>query len=191
MYALASVLERNIYSIYPMLNVKIRPYFNRVIRPCRCTHVTSMLHIMWAGQPLTSYLFHHQYFAPVVGLEEMEADGAAILDPSPPILGPLPPAKTLELLNRVPGLSYSHLCDRPNITKSTFYRWRRQTQEHRQKVATCFSAKHFLQDSFYRGGQFLRDSLRSPVLPTMPGSMSCWALVPIQPWSLPLHPARH
>ncbi|EGV96817.1 Uncharacterized protein C14orf115 [Cricetulus griseus] len=153
LYALASILERNIYSIYPMRNVKIRPYFNRVIRPRRCTHVTSMLHIMWAGQPLTSHLFRHQYFAPVVGLEEMEADGAAILDPSPPIPGPLlPPAKTLELLNREPGLSYSHLCDRSNITKSTFYRWRRQTQEHRQKVATRFSAKHFLQDSFYRGG---------------------------------------
>ncbi|XP_021078888.1 vertnin isoform X2 [Mesocricetus auratus] len=153
LYALASILERNIYSIYPMRNVKIRPYFNRVIRPRRCTHVTSMLHIMWAGQPLTSHLFRHQYFAPVVGLEEMEADGAAALDPSPPIPGPLlPPAKTLELLNREPSLSYSHLCDRSNITKSTFYRWRRQTQEHRQKVATRFSAKHFLQDSFYRGG---------------------------------------
>ncbi|KAM7323450.1 hypothetical protein ACRRTK_017556 [Alexandromys fortis] len=93
------------------------------------------------------------YFAPVVGLEEVEADGAATLDPTPPILGPLlPPAKTLELLNHEPGLSYSHLCDRSSITKSTFYRWRRQTQEHRQKVATRISAKHFLQDSFYRGG---------------------------------------
>ncbi|CAH6845716.1 vertnin [Phodopus roborovskii] len=153
LYALASILQHNIYSIYPMRNVKIRPYFNRVIRPRRCTNVTSMLHIMWAGQPLTSHLFRHQYFAPVVGLEEMEADGAATLDSSPPILSPLlPPAKTLELLNREPGLSYSHLCDRSNITKSTFYRWRRQTQEHRQKVANRFSAKHFLQDSFYRGG---------------------------------------
>ncbi|GAB1297631.1 Vertnin [Apodemus speciosus] len=153
LYALASILERNIYSIYPMRNVKIRPYFNRVIMPRRSTHVTSMLHIMWAGQPLASHLFRHQYFAPVVGLEEVEADGTASLDPVPPNLGLLlPPAKTLELLNREPGLSYSHLCDRTSITKSTFYRWRRQTQEHRQKVATRFSAKHFLQDSFHRGG---------------------------------------
>lgn len=153
LYALASILERNIYSIYPMRNVKIRPYFNRVIMPRCSTHVTSMLHIMWAGQPLTSHLFRHQYFAPVVGLEEVEADCTASLDPAPPNLGPLlPPAKTLELLNREPGLSYSHLCDRTSITKSTFYRWRRQTQEHRQKVATRFSAKHFLQDSFLRGG---------------------------------------
>ncbi|KAL6052727.1 hypothetical protein STEG23_025433 [Scotinomys teguina] len=153
LYALASILQRNIYSIYPMRNVKIRPYFNRVIRPRRCTHVTSMLHIMWAGQPLTHHLFRHQYFAPVVGLEEVEADGSASLNSTPPVLGSLlPPAETLELLNREPGLSYSNLCDRSGITKSTFYRWRRQSQEHRQKVATRFSAKHFLQDSFYRGG---------------------------------------
>lgn len=153
LYALASILERSIYSIYPMRNVKIRPYFNRVIMPRRSTHVTSMLHIMWAGQPLTSHLFRHQYFAPVVGLEEVEADSTGSLDSVPPNLGPLlPPAKTLELLNREPGLSYSRLCDRTSITKSTFYRWRRQTQEHRQKVATRFSAKHFLQDSFHRGG---------------------------------------
>jgi transposase-like protein len=160
LYALASVLQRNIYSIYPMRNLKIRPYFNRVIRPRRCNHMPSTLHIMWAGQPLTSHLFRHQYFAPVVGLEEVEADGAhslapasPALVPAPPALAPLPPpAKTLELLNREPGLSYSHLCEPYSVTKSTFYRWRRQSQEHRQKVATRFSAKHFLQDSFHRGG---------------------------------------
>ncbi|KAM5274809.1 vertnin [Ctenodactylus gundi] len=144
LYALASVLQRNIYSIYPMRNLKIRPYFNRVIRPRRCDHVPSTLHIMWAGQPLAGHLFRHQYFAPVVGLEEVEADDAPCLAP--------PPARTLELLNREPGLSYSHLCERHSVTKSTFYRWRRQTQEHRQKVAARFSAKHFLQDSFHRGG---------------------------------------
>uniref|UniRef100_A0A286XL65 Vertnin n=1 Tax=Cavia porcellus TaxID=10141 RepID=A0A286XL65_CAVPO len=153
LYALASVLQRNIYSIYPMRNLKIRPYFNRVIRPRRCDHMPSTLHIMWAGQPLTSHLFRHQYFAPVVGLEEVEADDAPSLPPTPPALVSLPPpAKTLELLNREPGLSYSHLCERYSVTKSTFYRWRRQSQEHRQKVAARFSAKHFLQDSFHRGG---------------------------------------
>ncbi|XP_004739331.2 vertnin [Mustela putorius furo] len=151
LYALASVLQRNIYSIYPMRNLKIRPYFNRVIRPRRCDHVPATLHIMWAGQPLTSHLFRHQYFAPVVGLEEVEAEGAPAPAPSPaaPLL---PPAKTLELLSQEPGLSYSHLCERYSVTKSTFYRWRRQSQEHRQKVAARFSAKHFLQDSFHRGG---------------------------------------
>ncbi|XP_077606795.1 vertnin [Crocuta crocuta] len=153
LYALASVLQRNIYSIYPMRNLKIRPYFNRVIRPRRCDHMPATLHIMWAGQPLTSHLFRHQYFAPVVGLEEVEAESAPGLSPAPPALAPLPsPAKTLALLNQEPGLSYSHLCERYSVTKSTFYRWRRQSQEHRQKVATRFSAKHFLQDSFHRGG---------------------------------------
>ncbi|XP_004624914.1 vertnin [Octodon degus] len=154
LYALASVLQRNIYSIYPMRNLRIRPYFNRVIRPRRCDHVPSTLHIMWAGQPLGSRLFRHQYFAPVVGLEEVEADDTPSVDPTPlPPLPPLPPpARTLELLNREPGLSYSHLCERYSVTKSTFYRWRRQSQEHRQKVATRFSAKYFLQDSFHRGG---------------------------------------
>ncbi|XP_049468446.1 vertnin [Panthera uncia] len=153
LYALASVLRRNIYSIYPMRNLKIRPYFNRVIRPRRCDHVPATLHIMWAGQPLTSHLFRHQYFAPVVGLEEVEAESDPGLPPAPPALAPLPPpAKTLALLNQEPGLSYSHLCERYSVTKSTFYRWRRQSQEHRQKVATRFSAKHFLQDSFHRGG---------------------------------------
>ncbi|ELV09888.1 vertnin [Tupaia chinensis] len=153
LYALASVLRRNIYSIYPMRNLKIRPYFNRVIRPRRCDHMPSTLHIMWAGQPLGSHLCRHQYFAPIVGLEEVEAEGAPGLAQAPPALAPSPPpAKTLELLNREPGLSYSHLCERYSVTKSTFYRWRRQSQEHRQKVAARFSAKHFLQDSFYRGG---------------------------------------
>ncbi|KAM9202201.1 vertnin [Dugong dugon] len=153
LYALASVLQRNIYSIYPMRNLKIRPYFNRVIRPRRCDHTPSTLHIMWAGQPLTNHLFRHQYFAPVVGLEEVEVENAANLPPAPSALAPLPPpAKTLERLNREPGLSYSHLCERYSVTKSTFYRWRRQSQEHRQKVAARFSAKHFLQDSFHRGG---------------------------------------
>ncbi|KAL2789715.1 vertnin [Daubentonia madagascariensis] len=190
LYALASVLQRNIYSIYPMRNLKIRPYFNRVIRPRRCDHVPSTLHIMWAGQPLSSDFFRHQYFAPVVGLEEVEAEGAPSLAPAPPALAPLPPpAKTLELLNREPGLSYSHLCERYSVTKSTFYRWRRQSQEHRQKVATRFSAKHFLQDSFHRGGvvplqQFLQ---RFPEISRstyyawkheLLGSGSCPALAP-------------
>ncbi|XP_019588856.2 vertnin [Rhinolophus sinicus] len=148
LYALASVLQRNIYSIYPMRNLKIRPYFNRIIRPRRCDHTPATLHIMWAGQPLTSHLFRHQYFAPVVGLEEVEAEDATGLGAAPPP----PPAKTPELFNRDPGLSYPHLCERYSVAKSTFYRWRRQSQEHRQKVATLFSAKHFLQDSVHRGG---------------------------------------
>ncbi|XP_054422980.1 vertnin [Pteronotus mesoamericanus] len=153
LYALASILQRNIYSIYPMRNLKIRPYFNRIIRPRRCDHMPATLHIMWAGQPLTSHLFRHQYFAPVVGLEEVEAEDATSLAPAPQAPAPLPPpAKTLELLSQERGLSYSHLCEHYSVTKSTFYRWRRQTQEHQQKVATLYSAKHVLQESVRCGG---------------------------------------
>ncbi|XP_016063629.1 PREDICTED: vertnin [Miniopterus natalensis] len=158
LYALASILQRNIYSIYPMRNLKIRPYFNRIIRPRRCDHMPATLHIMWAGQPLTSHLFRHQYFAPVVGLEEVEAEEATGVAPAPPATAPLPqappplPPSTLELLNQDPGLSYSHFCERYSVTKSTFYRWRRQSQEHQQKLATLCSAKHVLQDSVRRGG---------------------------------------
>ncbi|XP_003786957.1 vertnin [Otolemur garnettii] len=190
LYALASVLQRNIYSIYPMRNLKIRPYFNRVIRPRRCDHLPSTLHIMWAGQPLTSHFFRHQYFAPVVGLEEVEAEDAPSLVPVPPNLAPLPPnAKALELLNREPGLGYFHLCERYSVTKSTFYRWRRQSQEQRQTVAARFSAKHFLRDSLCSGGlmplqQFLQrfpEVSRSTYYAwkhELLGSGSCPALVP-------------
>ncbi|XP_045679243.1 vertnin isoform X2 [Phyllostomus hastatus] len=153
LYALASILQRNIYSIYPMRNLKIRPYFNRIIRPRRCDHMPATLHIMWAGQPLTSHLFRHQYFAPVVGLEEVEAEDATSLAPASLAPAALPPtAKTPELFNQDPGRSYSHLCERYSVTRNTFYRWRRQSQEHQQKVATLYSAKHVLQESVRRGG---------------------------------------
>lgn len=167
LYALASILQRNIYSIYPMRNLKIRPYFNRIIRPRRCDHVPATLHIMWAGQPLSRHLFRHQYFAPVVGLEEVEAEEAtcqapapsasAPAAPAPPAAAPAPapappPARTRELLAQEPGLSYSRFCERYSVTKSTFYRWRRQSQEHQQKLATLCSAKHVLQNSVHRGG---------------------------------------
>ncbi|XP_007521788.1 vertnin [Erinaceus europaeus] len=179
LYALASVLQRNIYSIYPRRNLKIRPYFNRVIRPRRCDHTPATLHIMWAGRPLGSHLFRHQYFAPVVGLEEVEAEEAV----------DTPPGRTLELQNREAGLRCSRLCQRYSVTKSTFYRWRRQSPKHLQKVATRFSAKYFLQDSFHRGGlvplqQFLQrfpDISRSTYYAwkhELLGNGACQALAP-------------
>ncbi|XP_074088166.1 vertnin [Macrotis lagotis] len=150
LYALASVLQHNIYSIYPMWNLKIRPYFHRLIRPRCCNQPPSTLHIMWsgqllAGQLLASQVFKPEYFSAVVGLEEVEAEVAS---PPPP---PVPPAETLELLNRDPQLTYSHLREKYSITKSTFYRWKRQSREHRQKAATRFVAKHFLQSCFQHG----------------------------------------
>ncbi|XP_053235405.1 vertnin [Podarcis raffonei] len=140
MYALASVLQCNIYSIYPMSNLKIRPYFNRLIRPRGCGLQVSTLHIMWSGQQLSSQLFRAQYFVPVVGLEELEA---TIPAPEPPVQ----PLNTLELLPQDPQVTHSNLC----ITKSTFYRWKRQSQEHRKKAAARFAAKQFLQSCFREG----------------------------------------
>lgn len=143
-YALASVLQCNIYSIYPMSNLKIRPYFNRLIRPRKCGPRTSTLHIMWSGQQLSRQVFKAQYFVAVVGLEELEP---TIPSSEPPVQ----PMKTLELLNSDPQLTYSNLRDRYSITKSTFYRWKRQSREHRQKAAARFAAKHFLQSCFQEG----------------------------------------
>ncbi|XP_026520056.1 vertnin [Notechis scutatus] len=143
-YALASVLQCNIYSIYPMSNLKIRPYFNRLIRPRTCNLQTSTLHIMWSGKQISSQVFEAQYFVPVMGLEELEPPESV---PEPQVQ----PVKTLELLNKDPQVTYSNLRERYNITKSTFYRWRRQSREHRQKAAARFAAKHFLQSCFQEG----------------------------------------
>lgn len=155
LYALASVLQCNIYSIYPMSNLKIRPYFNRLIRPRKCGLQVSTLHIMWSGQQLSSQVFKAQSFVAVIGLEELEP---ADPPPEPVMKTPeLPseaselPVKTLELLNKDPQVTYSNLRDKFSITKSTFYRWKRQSQEHRQKAATRFAAKHFMQSCFQEG----------------------------------------
>ncbi|XP_053141584.1 vertnin [Hemicordylus capensis] len=144
LYALASVLQSNIYSIYPMSNLKIRPYFNRLIRPRQCGSQVSTLHIMWSGQQLSSQVFQAQYFVAVVGLEELEPA-------NPPLEPQVQPVRTLELLNNDPQVTYSNLRERSSITKSTFYRWKRQSREHRQKAAARFAAKHFLQSCFQEG----------------------------------------
>ncbi|MGH0185047.1 UNVERIFIED_CONTAM: hypothetical protein FKN15_016912 [Acipenser sinensis] len=60
-------------------------------------------------------------------------------------------ARVMKAIQQDPQLSYSSLKDRYNITKSTFYRWKRQTQEHRKKAATRYEAKHFLQMCFAEG----------------------------------------
>uniref|UniRef100_A0A8C8SM26 Vertnin n=1 Tax=Pelusios castaneus TaxID=367368 RepID=A0A8C8SM26_9SAUR len=143
-YALASVLQCNIYSIYPMSNLKIRPYFNRLIRPRKCGPQTSTLHIMWSGQQLSTQVFKAQYFVAVVGLEELEPTSPS---PEPPAQ----PVPTREFLKSDPQLTYFNLRDRYSITKSTFYRWKRQSREHRQKAAARFAAKHFLQSCFQEG----------------------------------------
>ncbi|XP_043554393.1 vertnin [Chiloscyllium plagiosum] len=146
-YALASVLQSDVYSIYPMSNLKIRPYFNRLIRPRSRAPGSELrtLHIMWAGEPLSQAVFKPQYFAPVVPAQELRGQEAGET---------LLPLKTLELLNAEPDISYSMLREKYSITKSTFYRWKKQSRERRRKAATRYEAKHYLQESF-SGGNFL------------------------------------
>ncbi|XP_048393596.2 vertnin [Stegostoma tigrinum] len=146
-YALASVLQSNVYSIYPMSNLKIRPYFNRLIRPRSHAPGAELqtLHIMWAGEPLSRAVFKPQYFAPVVAAQDLRGQEAG---------ESLLPLKTLELLNADPDISYSVLREKYSITKSTFYRWKKQSRERRQKAATRYEAKHYLQEAF-AGGNFL------------------------------------
>ncbi|MBN3314552.1 VRTN protein, partial [Atractosteus spatula] len=145
-YALASVLQCNIYSIYPMYNLKIRPYFNRLIRPRTwpCGSEMMTLHIMWSGELEPDSVFKPHHFVAVVQASDLQMGSPAEEHHAIPL-------KTLELLNRDPQLSYSSLKDRYNITKSTFYRWKRQTQEHRKKAAARYEAKHFLQACFSEG----------------------------------------
>ncbi|XP_067894236.1 vertnin [Heterodontus francisci] len=145
-YALASVLQSNVYSIYPMSNLKIRPYFNRLICPRTRSLGTELhtLHIMWAGERLSQAVFKPQYFAPIVAVRDLRCQS---LDGAESVL----PLKTLELLNTDPDISYSVLREKYSITKSTFYRWKRQSREHRQKAATRYEAKHYLQECFASG----------------------------------------
>lgn len=145
-YALSSVLQCNIYSIYPMFNFKIRPYFNRLIRPRTWAENSGpvTLHIMWSGELQSGSIFKPHYFVALVQVSDLQMG-------SPYDEQRVLPLKTLELLNQDSRLSYSSLKDKYNITKSTFYRWRRQTQEHRKKSAARYEAKHLLQACYLEG----------------------------------------
>ncbi|KAK1795598.1 hypothetical protein P4O66_001095 [Electrophorus voltai] len=141
-YALSSVLQCNIYSIYPMYNLKIRPYFNRLIRP-RTWHKDTeplTLHIMWSGELEAGSIFKPHNFVALIPASDLKIG-------SPYSEQHLPPGKSLELLGQDLQLSYSTLKDKFNITKSTFYRWRRQSTEyHKKSVArsTYYAWKHEL-----------------------------------------------
>lgn len=146
LYALSSVLQLNIYSVYPMFNLKIRPYFNRVIRPRAvskdCEPLT--LHIMWSSELQPEGLFRPNNFVALAQTQDFtfgSADGEK---------GPSP-IKTEEQLDPDLHLSYPSLKDKYNITKRTFYRWKRQTQEHSKKSAARYEAKYFLQACYLEG----------------------------------------
>lgn len=134
LYALSSVLQCNIYSVYPMYNLKIRPYFNRLIRPR--SYPKDMdpitMHIMWSGELEEGSTSSR--FRPIVFVALVQASDLQMGSPNTEnrVHSPL---KTQQLLKQDSHLSYSSLKDKYNITKSTFYRWRRQTQEHRKKSA--------------------------------------------------------
>ncbi|XP_033504249.1 vertnin [Epinephelus lanceolatus] len=145
-YALSSVLMFNIYSIYPMFNHKIRPYFNRVIRPRTwpkdCEPLT--LHIMWSGAMQSESLFRPNHFVALAQRSDLTFG-------SPDSEQRASPTKSEELLNQDLQLSYAGLKGKYNITKRTFYRWKRQTQEHCKKSAARYEAKYFLQACYLEG----------------------------------------
>ncbi|XP_077444127.1 vertnin [Stigmatopora argus] len=136
-YALASVLQVNIYSIYPMFNHKIRSYFHRVIRPRtwpkECEPRT--FHIMWSGQLQSQTLFRPDHFVALVRINDFASSSA----------------QSEELPNRDSQFSYTSLKDKYNITKRTFYRWKRQSQEHCKKSTARYEAKYFLQACYLEG----------------------------------------
>ncbi|XP_056151111.1 vertnin [Lampris incognitus] len=145
-YALSSVLQCNIYSIYPMFNLKIRPYFNRIIRPRTgpTESDSATLHIMWSGELQAGSVFRPSNFVALVPVGDLKFG-------SPSSKEMVPPLKIMELLSQDLQVSYSSLKDKYNITKRTFYRWRRQTREHCKKSAARYEAKHFLQACYLDG----------------------------------------
>lgn len=145
-YALASVLQFNIYSIYPLFNLKIRPYFNRLIRPRTGPEESEppTIHIMWSGELQSESLFRPNYFVALVQ-RSVHVPG------SPDGEHKTSPLKSKELMNQDQELCYPSLKGKYNITKRTFYRWKRQTQEHCKKSAARYEAKYFLQACYLEG----------------------------------------
>lgn len=144
-YALSSVLQFNIYSIYPMFNLKIRPYFNRIIRPRTCPKdfEPQTIHVMWSGELQSESSFRPNHFVALVRTNELTSE-------SPNSTQSVSASKSDEQIQD-PQLSYPSLKDKYNITKRTFYRWKRQTQEHCKKSAARYEAKHFLQACYLSG----------------------------------------
>ncbi|XP_061560876.1 vertnin [Phycodurus eques] len=133
-YALASVLQVNIYSVYPMFNHKIRSYFNRVIRPRTWPkeREPQTFHIMWSGELQAETLFRPDHFVALVHVSDFAS-------------------KSEEPINQDSQFSYPSLKDKYNITKRTFYRWKRQSQEHCKKSTARYEAKYFLQACYLEG----------------------------------------
>lgn len=144
-YALSSVLQFNIYSIYPMFNFKIRPYFNRLIRPRTWPEHSEphTIHIMWSGELQSESLFKPKYFV-------------ALVQANKPVSGTPESERKESLLSSQPKLNQElPFClptptDKCNVTKRTFD-CRKKAQEHPKKSTTMYEAKHFLQACYLEG----------------------------------------
>ncbi|KAF7690587.1 vertnin [Silurus meridionalis] len=155
-YALASVLQCSIYSVYPMYNLKIRPYFNRLIRPRKWPKDTDpiTLHIMWSGDLEAGSVFKPRNFVALIHAGELKIG-------SPGSEQRLSSVKTTDLPKEDSQLSYSTLKDKFNITKSTFYRWRRQSMEYHKKSVARYEAKHFFQACYKEGKLIPQNQFRA------------------------------
>lgn len=163
-YALASVLKCNIYSVYPMYNLKIRPYFNRLIRPRTWLKDTEplTLHIMWSGDLEAGSVFKPQNFVALIHASDLKIG-------SPNSDQRMPSLKSLEHVSPNSQLSYSTLKGKFNITKSTFYRWKRQSAEYHKKSVARYEAKHFFLTS-YRQGKLIPLGQFKELFPEIPRS---------------------
>lgn len=143
-YALSSVLQFNIFSIYPMFNLKIRPYFHRLIRPRTWPEDSEphTIHIMWSGELQSESLFKPKYFVALVetnmfGRPESKQDVSLL--------------KSKGQLNQELKVSLPNSKDRSIVIKKTFFDWKKQTQEHYKKSTARYEAKHFLQACYFEG----------------------------------------
>lgn len=148
MYAVASVLEFKICSVYPMFNHKIRPYFNRVIHP-RAWPITAdlpTLHIMWSGH-LRSKAFRPDKFVALVNPLALESHSSAQVS----LFGQKMKKKRKAFQKNDQELSYTNLKKKYRITKRTYYRWKKKTQEYCNKSTARYEAKYFMQSCYMKG----------------------------------------
>lgn len=149
MYAVASVLEFKICSVYPMFNDKIRPYFNRVIHP-RAWPITAdlpTLHIMWSGH-LKSKAFRPDNFVALVNPLALESQSSGQVSP---VIKKVKKKKRKASQKNDFELSYTNLKKKYRITKRTYYRWKKKTREYCNKSTARYEAKYFMQACFMKG----------------------------------------
>ncbi|XP_055042995.2 vertnin [Misgurnus anguillicaudatus] len=163
-YALASVLQCNIYSVYPMYNLKIRPYFNRLIRPRTWLKDREplTLHIMWSGDLEAGSVFKPHNFVALIHASDLKIGSPNGEQRMPSLTSP-------EHASPNSQFTYTTLKDKFNITKSTFYRWKRQSVEYHKKSVARYEAKHFFLTA-YKQGKLIPLSQFKELFPEIPRS---------------------